>query len=114
MREYLLQLDGTGSHWPDEQDAKGFSLWPLARIRPAAEELAKTGMIEVPGLDQYFAFADYLDWSWAYAIRLASDDSSGNRVILIGQDAPLEVASSFGEFVDLYLQDSPRLYGQVH
>jgi hypothetical protein len=113
MREYLLQLDRSGSTWPDDQDAKGFSFWPLARILPAAEELAKTAITDVSGLDEYFAFADYLGWSWAYAIRLAFDDSRGNRVILIGKEAPFEVASSFGEFVDLYLQDSPRLYGEV-
>jgi hypothetical protein len=113
MREYLLQLDGTGSHWPNDQDPKGFSFWPLARIRPVAEELAERRMTELPKLDQYFVFADYLGWSWAYAILLAADQSIGNRVALIGNEVPLEVASSFSEFVDLYLKDSPRLYGQA-
>lgn len=114
MRDYFLELDGMGSHWPNDQDAKGFSFWPLALVRPAAEELSKMGMESPPELDRHFAFADYLGLSWAYAIRLTDDPLSGNRVMLIGKDSPVQVASSFGEFVDLYLQDSPRLYGQVN
>lgn len=113
MRDYLLELDGMGQYWPDDQDANGFSLWPIARIRPVAEELAALGKNSIPGLEHYFAFADYMAWSWAYAILLTHEESSDNPVVIIGMDSPVRVASSFGEFVDLYLEDSPRLYGPV-
>ena len=112
LRSYFLRHDGMGQYWPNDQDAKGFAFWSLARIRPAAEELAERSSSEAPvDLDGYFAFADYLGWSWAYAIRLTADLADNNPVIMIGtaDGVPLEIASSFGEFVDLYLQDSPRL-----
>ena len=92
---------------------QGFSLWELARVRPAAEELgdASPPVTAGPELDQFFVFADYLDWSWAYAIRLTADPMEGGRVVMIGtrDGVPLEIASSFGEFVDLLVRDSPRL-----
>lgn len=117
LRDYFLKHDGMDPYSPNDKDAEGFAFWQLARVRPAAEELAEGAppMKAPPELDQYFAFADYLDWSWAYAIRLTADPRDSNRVVMIGtaDGVPLEVASSFGEFVDLYLRDSPRLYGQV-
>lgn len=118
IRDYFLKQDGMSSDWQYAKDKGGFSpwftLWELARVRPAAEELAAGRPPEKAGpeLDQYFAFADYLDWSWAYAIRLTSDPREGGRVVMLGtaDGVPIEIASSFGEFVDLLLQDSPRLY----
>lgn len=115
MRDYFLKHDGMSPDWRYAKDKEGFSLWELARVRPATEELADNGVpLAEQGreLDQYFAFADYLDWSWAYAIRLTADPRDINRVVMIGtaDGLPIEIASSFGEFVDLLLQDSPRLY----
>ena len=56
--------------------------------------------------DEYFVFADYLQWSWAYAVRLRSEDSS---VILVGAEGDV-VAASFSEFVRLYIEDAEALY----
>lgn len=108
MRDYFLKHDGMSPDWRYAKDKEGFSLWELARVRPATEELADNGVpLAEQGreLDQYFAFADYLDWSWAYAIRLTADPRDINRVVMIGtaDGLPIEIASSFGEFVDLCL-----------
>jgi hypothetical protein len=113
MRDYLLQLDGTGGSWPDDQDPKGFSFWQLIQIRPVNDELASKGLSALPGLERYFVFADFLTWLWAYAIQLDAKESLVNRVVLIGKDHPIHVADSFSEFVDLYLQNSSRIYGEV-
>lgn len=113
MRDYLLQLDGTGASWPNDQDAKGFSFWQLTQIRPVNDELASKGLSALPGLERYFAFADFLTWMWAYAIELDSQASLVNRVVLVGKDHPIRVADSFTEFVDLYLQNSSRIYGEI-
>ncbi len=56
--------------------------------------------------EEYFVFADYFQWSWAYAIRLGSEDSS---VILVGAEGDV-VAASFSEFVRLYIEDAEALY----
>ena len=95
-----------------DQDEKGFSFWSLERVRWVPEELAEEAPVSpsFPDAENFYAFADYLGWSWAYAIRL-SELPGPAPVILIGKDSPALVARSFGEFVDLYLADSSALYG---
>lgn len=111
MRSYFGIVDGMRPGSPGDQDPQGFSFWPLARVRWVPEELADRSPHSVgfPGSEDFYAFADYLDWSWAYAIRL-SQSTGRNQVILIGKDEPELVAGSFGDFVDLYVVDSPLLY----
>lgn len=97
VRDYFLKQDGMSSDWRYAKDKEGFSLWELARVRPAAEELAegRPPVTAGPELDQYFAFADYMDWSWAYAIRLTSDPLEGGCVVMIptADGVALEIAS---------------------
>jgi hypothetical protein len=58
--------------------------------------------------DHYFLFADYLQWSWAYAIRLGSNAT--HDVILVGTRKPQKAAATFSEFLELYFRDSQDLY----
>lgn len=104
FREYLLRLNGLATFGAGT-DPQGFGFLPLRRIRPVAEEEYPAGY-EGRG---YFVFAEYLDWSWAYAIRLADEDATG-EVIHILTLQPKRVAPSFTAFIDLYLVDSPELY----
>ncbi len=67
--------------------------------------------LDFPGAEFFFVFADYLHWSWAYAIRLSKRPAEECSVVLIGKQFPITVASSFEEFVNLYIADSPKLYG---
>jgi hypothetical protein len=116
MRDYFIRLDGSTAYYAGEEDERGFSFWPIVRVRRVPEELAAHDQA-LGGFDEYFFFADFMTWSWAYAIRLAADATTGDSVILIGQEhihpRPPEVAGSFAEFIDVYLEDSPRLYGSV-
>jgi hypothetical protein len=111
MRGYFGIVNGMRPGSPGDQDPQGFSFWPLERVRWVPEELADRSpqTVSFPGSEQFYVFADYLDWSWAYAIRL-SPGASRTEVVIIGKDQPELVAESFSTFVDLYLGDSPRLY----
>ena len=111
MRSYFGIVNGMRPGSPGDQDPQGFSFWPLERVRWVPEELADRSphSVSFPGSESFYAFADYLDWSWAYAIRL-SQDTARNQVVLIGKDQPELVAESFSDFVDLYVVDSPALY----
>jgi len=67
--------------------------------------------VETPRLadiGSYFAFADYMQWSWAYAICLAPDQLG--KILQFGTKFPRIVADSFSQFVDAYLTDSEQLY----
>jgi hypothetical protein len=112
LREYLLNIDGMRQVGGHDCDANGFAFWPLARIKNIVtiyreESKAPPGLHEE---DQYYVFADYLQWSWAYAIRLSNRPSEPNHVIHVGTVLPKIIAASFTDFVDLYLQDAPALY----
>jgi cell wall assembly regulator SMI1 len=111
MRTYLLTVNGMRDAFPGDQDKEGFSFWPLARVRWLPKELAEVSP-HTPvfrGAEKFYAFADYLTWSWAYAIRLTGSGKV-NQVVLVGKEVAELVADSFAEFVDLYLIDSPALY----
>lgn len=116
FRDYFLCVNGMETYWPNAQDQQGYSFWPLERIKAVPEEAGNhqygDRWSRVPGAKSLFIFADYLDWSWAYAIRLGKDSLEKTSVFIIAKkETPIEVAASFSDFVELYLVDSPTIYG---
>jgi hypothetical protein len=112
MRRYLSTVDGMPNIPGSDVDSNGFRFWPLEQIRSVTDVCAAAGVQAPSGQDndRYFVFADYFDWSWAYAIDLSGDDRESQRVIHVGTLEPKTVARSFTEFMDLYLQDAKALY----
>ena len=53
--------------------------------------------------DSYFVFADYSIAAHVFAIRLSKASVPTNDVVVVYDDRPLEVASSFSKFVEGYL-----------
>ena len=96
---------------PNAPEPNGFSLWPLADFKPLAQEYAKDriSLPPFPGIHDYFAFADYLQRSWLYALALGGPNF--DRVKIAGLKTPADVADNFSDFVELYLVDSPALDG---
>lgn len=113
MKGYFLHVDGMKMTMNSCKDKEGFSFWPLSQVKTVEEEMSRLAVehYNVQGLEEFFVFADYFDWSWAYAIHLSSDLTTRNQIILIGKDAPIKLAASFTDFVALYIADSPELYG---
>jgi hypothetical protein len=112
FRKYLLSVNGMVQAGGQDCDPNGFAFWPLARVKSVRMEYAKHSnpLPEVQDPDRYFVFVDYLQWCWAYAIRLGSRPSDGGQIIHVGKINPKVVAGSFTEFVDLYLRDAAELY----
>lgn len=112
VREYFLSVNGMAQIGGHDCDRNGFAFWPLARVKNVVNECAEHSMVvpEVTNPDKYFVFADYFQWSWAYAIYLGERSSEQNPVIHVGTRRHKVVASSFSEFVDLYLLDAKELY----
>jgi hypothetical protein len=116
FRDYFLHVDGMSTHWPNAQDKDGFAFWSLDCVKSVPEEAVKhkSGQewSSFPSAESLFVFADYLDWSWAYVIRLLTAPSESGHIFIIGkQDPAIQIAESFSDFVELYLVDSPILYG---
>ncbi|HET7464046.1 MAG TPA: SMI1/KNR4 family protein [Longimicrobium sp.] len=99
-----------------ERDENGFAFLPLEAYESFAAAAARNpyGWPEPPEPERYYVFCDYLDWSWAYAVRLGgTGDADGGPVVPVGMNEMFAVAGSFEEFVELYLDDSARLYPPV-
>jgi hypothetical protein len=108
LRELLAQANGA------DTDPEGFRFWPVESYSPVAEQMALHGYDwpRIDGSGSYLVFCDYMQWSWAYAIRFdgSGDAEPGGRVVPVGMNEMFTVAESFSEFADLYLTDSERLY----
>jgi hypothetical protein len=115
LREYFLTLDGMIDQLGSECDREGFGFYSLSRVKNICEEYASLKMKRpilptISNPENYFVFVDYLQWCWAYAIRLSNNLSESNEVIHVGTVEPKVIAQSFSEFVDLYLKDARDLY----
>jgi hypothetical protein len=112
VRDYFLNVNGMEQVCGHDCDANGFSFWPLQLVKsaPAVCAAESIGAPTLPNAEQYYVFADYMQWSWAYAIRLGSEPWGINDVVHVGTVAPKAVAGSFTEFVELYLTNSQVLY----
>ncbi len=112
FRGYILNTNGMLQDASRDFDSNGFSFWPLVRVKTVVEECAALSRNppDLADRDRYFVFADYLQWSWAYAIYLTDVPPKTNPVIFLGLHSPKVVAPSFTNFVELYLQDARELY----
>lgn len=109
VRDYFARVNGHVQRGGVDADREGFAFWPLERVEPLPSVCAQfrvpIPLVESP--EFYFVFADYLQWSWAYAINLGSTNST---VIFVGATDGKVVAGSFADFVRLYVEDSEALY----
>lgn len=100
FRAYLLNACPT-----DFQMDHNWTLWwTLAQIKSIPEEYDHgLNNAEVAAdADGYLFFADYLLWSWAWAICCRPGSNYG-RVVAIGGGGRF-VAGSFAEFIDRYIE----------
>jgi len=110
--DYLLISGGFGCNGSVDQDADGFRFWSLERLSTVDQEYASKVPPEPPprGGDRLLIFADYLDWSWAFAINTETSGDDSGAVFAIGGDWPVKVASSLSEFWEIYVANSGRLF----
>jgi hypothetical protein len=111
MREYFRATNGMPGVGRG-CDNNGFRFWPLNEVAAVPVRCGEkdVSLPESAHLEQHFLFADYFEWSWAYAIDLSGRDPGGQPVIHIGTLEPKTVARSFSQFLELYLRDAKDLY----
>lgn len=102
LRKYFLRFNGTG----DDTDSRLFCFWPIHKLCSLQSEYPR---IKEAGF--YFIFADFMVQSWYYAIYLGDNPILQHRVILPDFPHHPEIAPDFSAFLELYLKDTPKLYG---
>jgi hypothetical protein len=88
------------------EDPELYRFWPLNEVRQV--DIAS---FQVPERDRYFFIADYLIESYYFAIYLGATPELQNWVVIPCMPRQPFVATSFSEFLELYLKDDPRIYG---
>ena len=112
IREYFLNVNGMAPYFPGYQDKEGYSFWPLERMTTIAEENEALGrpFSRLTEEDSLFLFCDYMDWCWAYAVKILPGSVAAEGIYLVGCRNPIKIADSFSDFVRLYFKDSEQLY----
>jgi hypothetical protein len=111
LRRIFLAANGMNLRFGLGKDNDGFSFWPLDHLVRADVELLRRSPTSVQPTDpsDFYVFADYMDWSWAYAVKLRG--GRVGTVVLLGGLGPVnEVASSLAEFVERYMSGASLLY----
>jgi hypothetical protein len=108
LRGYFLEVNGMS----DMDNEDFFEFLPLHELETWPRLNWKVRPIPPPDSDpdHLFIFCDYLQSSWAYAIRLGPSEADGGEVTTCGWIVDAVVANSFSEFIALYLSNNRILY----
>jgi hypothetical protein len=100
FREYLLEICPTDF----QMDHNWTQWWSLSQIKSIPESYRHrlTDAEIAANAAGYLFFADYLIWSWAWAICCLAGSNYGRVVVISGKDR--FVANSFAEFIDGYIR----------
>ena len=84
IREYFLNVNGMPPYYPGYQDKEGFSFWTLETMRTLAEDNEAAGRryVRLTEEDSLFLFCDYMDWCWAYAVKILPGSGAAKEYIL--------------------------------
>ena len=95
--EYLTTLNGMADNGRDS-DFMGF--WPIEKIKPCIRGTEPDYQVIT---ENFYIFADYSIGVFYYAIEFLPFFSPSNRICAIGGAAPIFIAQSFTEFLNIYL-----------
>ncbi|HSH67648.1 MAG TPA: SMI1/KNR4 family protein [Bacteroidia bacterium] len=101
FKEFYLEVNGM-----NKADRRGFLIYPLQAILPVKKVAAITTLKRNSTI---LIFAEYKKKTWYYGIQLKEDgDYTIGLVTKKGAFKP--ITNFLAEFIDLYLEDSSKLY----
>lgn len=116
FREYLRRCNGCNyDDWHDSHDEVGdvrglMEFFPFETMELIRGTEGTSATSDLERVSAYLCFADYLIGSHLYGIRLSSDPAALTPVVAwFGPSDLLQVASSFTEFVGIYVNEPKRL-----
>jgi hypothetical protein len=100
LRAYFTTLNGSESGRNGPMDDQLLSFWHLSEIRSLVEHCPG---VPIPHAESYFVFADYSIDVHEYVVRLSLDTRLPTPVMVVVDEFLVEVAHSFGAFLQSYL-----------
>ncbi|MGN8072636.1 SMI1/KNR4 family protein [Mucilaginibacter sp. 22184] len=102
-------VNGMRTHYPDDMDEEGFFFYSVEQLIPCAGELKVPLTTE---LDDVLIFAEYMHKSWWYGFKAQNGRNAYTIGLILDKDSFKPITDSLSEFIQFYLEDSPRLYPQ--
>lgn len=103
--DLYTHVNGMRTHYAYDMDKNGFFFYSIYQIVSFEEELGNPLGSEQESI---YIFAEYMHKSWWYAFE-TTKDSYTIGLVPHGKDF-IPITNSLSEFINLYLDDSPRLY----
>jgi hypothetical protein len=105
--EFYLRANGMEDFYPNEMDNEGFLFHPVEALVSVSTEFSTSALANK---ERIFLFAEYMHRSWLYGFELLGDDDYMIG-ILEHENSFQPITNSLAEFIELYIADSPKLYG---
>jgi hypothetical protein len=109
LTEYFKLFNGSKDY-----DGDFFLFYPLNEIKSQAEIAKEWNKPVKPENEELYnniyVFAEYCIHIYEYSIKLSNNPSIINDIFVICGDNYKKIANSFSEFIQLYIEDSPKLY----
>jgi hypothetical protein len=106
FKKFYSRANGMLDFYPNEIDKEGFLFYPVEVIVSVNTEFENC---EIINRDKIFIFAEYMHKSWWYGFEL----KDGNEYVIgiISDSSTFKpITYSLEEFIELYIEDSPKLY----
>lgn len=98
VRAFYSKTNGTEVPGTEGTDDKQFDFWPLEDVH------------FVEGETSMMYFADVLQYSVQFAFEVIGNNDAGNGSVFAVSGGLIKVASSFAQFIDMYITDHETLY----
>lgn len=100
------RVNGMKNFYPNEIDDEGFLFYPIEAVVSVDREFETSGLINKESI---FIFSEYMHRSWWYAFKIV-DDKNYQIGIIPNKNTFVPITTRLTEFIELYLEDDPRLY----
>ncbi len=107
--EFYSRVNGMAELYPNYTDEEGYLFYPLKFV-VSCEEMFKNEFNVKASMLNTYVLADYLHKSWWYGLKIHSKTDYSIGFIPDHTDFQI-ITNSLEEFIQLYLIDSPKLYG---
>ena len=86
------------------------TLWSLDKWRRIEDEAPQYAQGH---LANTVVFADHSYWCWAYGARFSAQTPDRMEVVLVANGAPVPIAETFTDFLQMVLSGDQALYGKA-
>ena|ERR1700759_1975046 len=107
FRRLFMMTNGMINLFPNDFDEEGYLFYPLQELARLEDEfeLSRQSYTE-----HCLIFAEYMHKSWWYGVKFSKFESEYEIGIISSADKFKAITRNLGEFIYLYMNDSPVLY----